>query len=231
MPDHKNIYEEQGRLYEQLISREDYQGNILQAVLGITSLAGKEIIELGAGTGRLTCLLAPHVRSIRAFDNAQHMLDIARAKLQSSGLHNWHTEVSDHRALRAESASADIVISGWSICYLVDWNRDHWQGEVDRALAEIQRVLRPNGTIILLETMGTGFETPHPPEHLVDYYQALEAKGFHYQWIRTDYQFLSLDEACEFVQFFFGDELAAQIREASSFILSECTGIWWRQKV
>lgn len=215
-------------MYERLVAREDYEQNILRALQGITAIAGKDVVELGAGTGRLTCLLAPLVRSIRAFDASQHMLHIAADKLLASGLNNWQVQVSDHRSLPVEDASADIAISGWSICYLVDWNRGAWQSDVDRALAEMVRVLRPGGVMILLETMGTGFQTPHPPDHLVDYYHALEEKGFAYQWIRTDYRFADLDEAVELVQFFFGDELAEQVRAAGSPILPECTGIWWK---
>jgi ubiquinone/menaquinone biosynthesis C-methylase UbiE len=227
LPEHKDVYNQYGSLYERLVEREDYQQNILRALRGIVRLAGKDVVELGAGTGRITCLLAPEVRSIRAFDQSQHMLDIAAGKLRASGQNNWQMAVSDHRGLPVEDASADIAISGWSICYLVDWNRGAWQADVDQALAEMRRVLRPGGVIILLETMGTGYKTPHPPDHLLEYYRALEAKGFTTQWIRTDYQFRSLDEAVELVQFFFGGELAAQVHTAGSPVLPECTGIWW----
>ncbi len=32
---------------------------------------------------------------------------------------------------------------------------DNWKEQVDKVMQEIQRVLRPNGTIILFETLGT----------------------------------------------------------------------------
>jgi ubiquinone/menaquinone biosynthesis C-methylase UbiE len=227
MPDHKAVYDQFGVNYERLVSREDYQGNILKAYQEITALAGKDVVEMGAGTGRLTCLLAPHVHSIQAFDVSQHMLAVAVDKLQQSGLANWKVQVSDHRSLQAEDHCADIVTSGWSICYLVDWNRSSWKEDIDQALAEIRRMLRPGGVVIILETMGTGFETPHPPEHLLEYYQVLAEKGFQQKWIRTDYQFSSVEEAVELVQFFFGNDLAAQVRSAGTTILPECTGIWW----
>ena len=37
--------------------------------------------------------------------------------------------------------------------------------------------------------------------------------GFQNKWIRTDYQFESLEEAIELAGFFFGEELADQVRE------------------
>jgi ubiquinone/menaquinone biosynthesis C-methylase UbiE len=227
MPEHKDVYNQYAAQYERLVSREDWQGNILRALGQVTPLEGKDVVEFGAGTGRLTCLLAPVVRTIQAFDASAHMLEVASARLLASGLTNWTTGVGDHRAIPAENAAADISIAGWSICYLVDWNRTAWQGEVEKALAEMRRVLRPGGVLILLETLGTGYETPHSPENLVEYYRLLEQKGFSSTWIRTDYQFESLSEAVELVQFFFGDDLASQVQTAGRVILPECTGLWW----
>ena len=57
----------------------------------ILPLDGIDVVELGAGTGRLTCLLAPLVQSIQAFDISPHMLEVASTKLEASGLHNWKT--------------------------------------------------------------------------------------------------------------------------------------------
>jgi len=97
MPDLQEIYEQHADQYELLASREDYQGNILRTLQEIRSLAGLDVVDLGAGTGRLTCLLAPIVRSIHAVDSSAHMLEVATAKLQKSGLHNWQVHVADHR--------------------------------------------------------------------------------------------------------------------------------------
>ncbi len=227
MPDHKEVYDRYADRYQRLVSREDYQGNIPRALGEITPLEGKDVVESGAGTGRLTCLLAPRVRSIRAFDASPHMLEVAGARLKHSGLANWSTSAGDHRALPLPGQCADLAIAGWSVCYLVDWAGGGWQAEVERALAELQRVLRPGGVLVLLETLGTGFETPHPPEHLADYYRLLEQRGFSSTWIRTDYRFESLAEAVELVEFFFGVELAKQVQGAGSLVLPECTGLWW----
>jgi ubiquinone/menaquinone biosynthesis C-methylase UbiE len=94
----------------------------------------------------------------------------------------------------------------------------------------MMRVLKPGGTAIILETMTTGSETPAPPnERLAAYYAWLEnEQGFSYKWIRTDYQFASVQEADELTRFFFGDELADRIVREGITILPECTGIWWK---
>lgn len=227
MPDHKGIYEKHADLYELLVSREDYLHNILPELEKIRPPEGLEVIELGAGTGRLTCMLAPIVGSIRAFDASQHMLDFAAGKLKKGGLQNWHTEVADHRALPVEDGTADVAVSGWSIGYFVGWYEDTWRDEVYKTLVEMKRILRPGGTIIILETLGTGHEIPTAPDELLSYYELLEKEGFSSTWIRTDYKFDSLSEAESTIRFFFGDELARRVAEENLVVLPECTGIWW----
>jgi ubiquinone/menaquinone biosynthesis C-methylase UbiE len=228
MPDHEKIYNEHAGQYELLVSREDYQRNILRALDKIRPLDGLDVVELGAGTGRLTCMLAPVVKTIRAFDASQHMLDVAIAKLGQSGLQNWRVEVADHRNLPVADQTADVAISGWSICYIVGRHEERWRDELGQVLAEMKRVLRPGGTIIILETLGTGYETPHPPDGLVAYYAFLEEEeGFSSTWMRTDYRFESLAEAEALTCFFFGESMADKVISKDPVILPECTGVWW----
>lgn len=231
MTDHfQNIYANHADQYEALVAREDYQGNILAALQGIRPLAGLDVVEFGAGTGRLTLLLGPLVNSIRVYDGSQHMLDAAISKLRAAGLTNWEAAAADNRAVPAESGSADLTIQGWSFGHFCGWYPDSWREEIGKALAEMKRVLRPGGTIIMLETLGTGRETPQPPtEGLAAFYRWLEnEQGFQASWIRTDYRFESLAEAEKLTRFFFGDELAETVTQQHWDILPECTGIWWR---
>ena len=227
MPDYKQIYDADAARYEQLVSREDNEQNIFRALDQIRPLAGLDVVEFGAGTGRLTCMLAPVVGSIQAFDASQHMLDVAVANLERSGLRNWRAAVADHRSVPVADGAADLAIAGWSICYTVVWYPDSWRDELRTALAEMRRVLRPGGTLIILETLGTGYTTPHPPEELSAYYAALAEAGFSSTWIRTDYRFASPDEAEELTRFFFGAELAERVAAERLVVLPECTGIWW----
>jgi ubiquinone/menaquinone biosynthesis C-methylase UbiE len=230
MPDHfQTIYAQHADQYEALVAREDYQGNILATLQYIKSLEGLEVVEFGAGTGRLTMLLAPLVKSIRAFDGSEHMLTVTIDKLRKSGLNNWKVEAADNRTLPVESGSADLAIQGWSFGHFCGWYPDTWREEIGKCIGEMRRVLRPGGTAVMLETMGTGRETPLPPtEALAAYYAWLEGDhGFATTTIRTDYQFESLEEAEQLTRFFFGDELADTVVRNQWVILPECTGVWW----
>lgn len=228
MADHHDIYQEQAEKYELLISREDFRKNILPCLQEKLSLDGLDVVELGAGTGRLTTLLCPLVKSIYAFDGSQAMLDVAGSKLAKSPWTNWKLEVGDHRMLTASDASADLVISGWSICYIVVDHPDTWQEDLEKVFLEIKRILKPHGKIILLETLGTGFEQPMTPAHLEDYYRYLESYGFTRSWFRTDYLFKDINEARFLAGFFFGEEIVEKmVSTTQGVLLPECTGIWY----
>ena len=223
----RKIYQTEADRYEALVSREDYQGNIIKALKEIVSPDGLDILDLGAGTGRLTLMLAPLAKSIRAFDASAEMLRVCRERLLASGLSNWSVDVADHRQLPVESHSADLVVSGWSVAYLYVWNPETWRDELEKWLGEMKRILRQGSFIVLFESLGTGNESPIELEHLKEYYPWLEEKGFQYKWIRTDYEFESIDDAEELSRFFFGDELAEKIRQNDWKVLPECTGVWW----
>lgn len=231
MSDHfKDIYANKAELYDRMVSREDYRGNILAALMEIRPLHDLEVIEFGAGTGRLTRMMLPLVKHVRAYDAAPAMLDAAAKSLEITGMTNYTLAVGDNRDLPAEDTSADVAIAGWSFGHSVGWYPETWREEIAKALAEMNRVLRPGGTAIILETMGTGSRQPAPPHAgLAAYYAWLEnQRGFAYRWIRTDYQFASVQEADELTRFFFGDALADRIVAEELTLLPECTGIWWR---
>jgi ubiquinone/menaquinone biosynthesis C-methylase UbiE len=225
----KQIYQSEADRYEALVSHEDYQGNIPRAIDEIINVDGLDIIDLGAGTGRLTLILAPRVKSIRTFDSSAEMLRVCRERLVASALSNWQVDVADHRNLPVDDHSVDVVVSGWSVSYLAVWNPEQPNQELDKWLVEMRRVLRKDGMIILFESLGTGNESPIRLEHVATTYQWLDDNGFQNKWIRTDYQFESIEEAEELSRFFFGDELGDKARQNNWVILPECTGMWWKE--
>ena len=230
MTDHfKRIYAQHAAEYDALIRREDYQSNILPAFQGIMPLADKTVVEVGAGTGRLTRLLAPHVGRLLAFDGAPMMLATAADSLRPLAS-NWHVGVANNQYLPLADHFADIVIAGWSIGHKTGWYPDNWRAHVRAAVGSMLRVVKPGGAVIILETLGTGSETPQPPtEALAQYYQLLEDEfGFTRQWVRTDFKFASVEEGATLTRFFFGDGLADRVIAEQRMVLPECTGIWSR---
>jgi len=225
MPDHDRIYKEEAASYHELIARQP----CLKAVVEeIRPIRGLDIADLGTGTGRLAAALAPEASSLIALDVSDAMLGIAADRLRESGLSNWSVQVADHRRLPLADRSVDLIVSGWSVCYLASSNLPDWERNLDQVIAEIRRALRPGGTAIIFETLGTGHETPSAPDFLRPYYAKLtETYGFAHRWIRMDYTFDDPVQAERLTRFFFGDELTDRVAARGLARVPECAGIWW----
>jgi ubiquinone/menaquinone biosynthesis C-methylase UbiE len=229
MVDYREIYSTRADAYDLLVSREDYQGNIAPALQAIRPFEGLSVVDLGAGTGRMTRILIPYVDSIIALDVSIHMLGKARENLGRLNSQNWNLIQADNRKLPVADHVIDVAIAGWTLGHFTGWYTNSWSSKIDQCLREMNRLLRPGGTIMVLETLGTGRESPQPPsDALARYYDYLQdAFGFRMTWIRSDYHFKSLDEAIYLSRFFFGEDLANKVAGDGSTTLPECTGIWW----
>ncbi|SEM76284.1 class I SAM-dependent methyltransferase [Paenibacillus sp. OV219] len=231
MPNHDRIYQSEAERYDRLISREDVSNNLLKTMRKVSpELSDLHVADLGAGTGRLTTMLAPLVRSIVAIDSSESMLEVATAKLRGMGAENWLTKVGYHDEMPLADNSIDLLTAGWTICYSTSSNNSDWREQLERIMDEISRVLRPEGTVIIFENFGTGTEQPSPPDFLTSYYNALEQDfGFEHVAIRTDYQFESTEEAVELIRFFFGEAFSSGIEASGRTSFPEWTGVWWKR--
>jgi len=227
MATHEQIYKNQSDIYELMISKQPELSEVIREIRTFQDLA---VLDLGAGTGRLSSALAKDASSLICTDISASMLELLDQKLIEQGLvRNWTTIVADHRELPLDDTSIDLAVSGWSIGYLANTDNDNWAENLERVMSELHRVLKPHGTIIIFETMGTGTETPNPPGFLTSYYTALEEEyGFQHKWIRMDYTFSDVEEARQSTEFFFGEELGQKILDNQWSTVPECAGIWWK---
>jgi ubiquinone/menaquinone biosynthesis C-methylase UbiE len=187
------------------------------------------MLDLGAGTGRLSRLIGADVQSLILTDSSEAMLDRATANLQRNGIAVMQAYVADHRSLPLPSNCVDLITAGWTICYATNTHEASWRENLELIIKEIKRVIRPKGTVIIFENFGTGYAEPNPPDYLLSYFEALENDyGFSHEYIRTDSQFESVEEAEVLFRFFFGDEFADRVRSAQSTIVPACTGVWRR---
>jgi ubiquinone/menaquinone biosynthesis C-methylase UbiE len=223
----RHIYTHRAADYHRLITPEDYEGNLLPALQRITSLAGKRILDLGTGTGRLPLLLKDLAGQMIGLDlHAAMLQEHQQQRREREG--QWSLVRGDMRDLPVPTGWAEVVTVGWAIGHLRGWFADEWQIQIGRVLREMHRVAAPGGGLIIIETLTTGSLTPAPPTPaLAEYYAWLEGEwGFSRQTIRTDYQFADVEEAVNRTEFFFGPELAAAIRTQGWTCLPEWTGVW-----
>lgn len=101
-------------------------------------LVGREpasVVELGAGTGKLTALLAAAGHDLLATDPLPEMLAHLRQRLP-----DVRAEVASAEEIPVPSRSVDVVVCAQSF---------HWFDH-EKALPEIARVLRPGGRLALV---------------------------------------------------------------------------------
>ncbi len=100
-----------------------------------------EVLEVGFGSG----LNVPHypqgVKNVRAVDPAVVGRTLAAGRVEASTIPVEYVGL-DGAQLPLEDESVDSVLSTWTLCTIPD---------VDRALLEIRRVLRPGGALHFLE--------------------------------------------------------------------------------
>ncbi len=106
----------------------------------VASLEG-EVLEVGFGSG----LNVPHypstVNRVQAVDPATIGRKLAAGRVASSSVPVEFVDL-DGQSLSLRSASVDHVLTTWTLCSIPD---------VDRALSEIRRVLRPGGWFHFVE--------------------------------------------------------------------------------
>jgi SAM-dependent methyltransferase len=114
--------------------RPDYPAAAVAWCVGPTGrpLAGLRVLDLGAGTGKLTALLAELGADVTAVEPDQAMLAELRRQLPSVRALNGPAE-----AIPLADGSVDAVLCAQSM---------HWF-DMSRALPEIARVLAPGGAL------------------------------------------------------------------------------------
>ncbi|MFC5450824.1 class I SAM-dependent methyltransferase [Paenibacillus aestuarii] len=224
----ERIYQDRADMYETLISHQPSLANVIHE---IRPYRDQDVADLGAGTGRLTLALADAAKSVVSLDSSPVMLQQLEKRLQDQMHANCRTAVADHRQLPLEAACVDLVVAGWSLCYLASNNHADWQANLQQMLAEIDRILRPGGTAIIFETLGTGYEEPVRYDFLQPYFHELEHKyGFQHESIRMDYKFRDAKEAESLTRYFFGAELADKVAAQQWGVVPEFAGVWYKHK-
>ena len=121
---------------------------------------GERILEIGPGTGYYTLDLAEWVGdgTVAIFDIQQEMLDHTMGRARERGAGNVEPTRGDAAALPYESDSFDAVVLTTVLGEIPDR---------EAAIAEIARVLRPGGRLVVGELFGDPhFTTPGELERL-----------------------------------------------------------------
>jgi SAM-dependent methyltransferase len=127
-----------------------FAGNV--AFDAIAELRPRRFLEVGCGTGWFAARVQRELHAeVVAVDQSQRMVELARAE-------GVDARVADAQALPFEDGEFDCAAANWMLYHVPDLNQ---------ALAEIERVLRPRGRLVAI-TNGK--------DHLLELWQLVGAE-------------------------------------------------------
>jgi ubiquinone/menaquinone biosynthesis C-methylase UbiE len=136
------------------------QGADLEALAALArSRPGARGLDLGCGGGHVTFNVAPHLREVVAYDLSPEMLQVVARTAKERGLGNVTVQQGFAESLPFADAGFDLVMSRFSA--------HHWR-DLDAALREAARVLKPGGTAAFVDAISPGAPM------LDTYFQAIE---------------------------------------------------------
>jgi len=101
-----------------------------------------EVLEIGIGSGLNLPFYSPEVQRVYGVDPSVELQRMARKRVAARRLPVEFLSQSAEEPLPLPNESVDTVVVTWTICSIPN---------VDQALQQMKRVLRPSGRLIFLE--------------------------------------------------------------------------------
>lgn len=108
-----------------------------------------DVVDLGAGEGVLSQLLAQKARSVVSIDSAPKMVEFGSELAKRNGIENLEYRLGDIEEIPADNESFDVAILSQAL---------HHAPHPKVALREAFRILRPGGLLLLLDLREHSFE-------------------------------------------------------------------------
>jgi len=118
--------------------------DLARLVEGATLRGDERVLDVGTGAGHTALALAEGAREVVACDLSEAMLEQARRAARERGLGNVRCRHGDAEELPFRDASFDVV--SCRMCA-------HHFARPERAVAEMARVLRPGGRLVLSDSV------------------------------------------------------------------------------
>jgi len=102
------------------------------AVEAVLEVGPRRVLEVGCGPGEAAERIAASGADVEALDSSERMVELARARGVAA-------RVGDVQELPFADASFDAALAAWMLYHVPD---------VERAISELARVLRPGGRLV-----------------------------------------------------------------------------------
>jgi ubiquinone/menaquinone biosynthesis C-methylase UbiE len=114
-------FDSRARTWDEDASKRDRARRVAEAIVSrLPSLAGKTVLEYGAGTGLLGLALQPLVAEVTLADSSREMLAIAGEKIAAGGIRNARTMHLDLTAAPVPELRFDVVCTLMTLHHIPD---------------------------------------------------------------------------------------------------------------
>jgi ubiquinone/menaquinone biosynthesis C-methylase UbiE len=135
-------FQKRGAEWDEMHALDLNAQDVEQALLASLPPSLGKLLDIGTGTGQMLELLAPRISSGVGLDASRAMLALARSRLSRPGLTHCTVRLGDMYRLPMADASFDHVVLQMVL---------HYAEDPAAALAEAVRVLRPGGTLVVVD--------------------------------------------------------------------------------
>lgn len=120
-------------------TRQDYLDHMVSAVAPLTDAS---VLEVAAGTCACGRAIAPYAKNVVCLDMTSAMLSVGKAESEKNGLRNMSFVLGDAAGMPFLENSFDLVVSRLAFHHFPD---------VRQVFAEMVRVLKPGGRLVLID--------------------------------------------------------------------------------
>jgi ubiquinone/menaquinone biosynthesis C-methylase UbiE len=143
MSNEKRNFDQEATQWDQNPGRLKVAADIGQAIIEQMKLSpDMDVLDFGCGTGLLTLVLQPFVRSIIGVDSSQGMLDVFKVKIKEQSLNNVKADYIDPDKGDLLAGSYHLVVSSMTL---------HHIKEIGPLLKQFYRVLHPSGCLCIAD--------------------------------------------------------------------------------
>ncbi len=107
------------------------------------------VADLGAGEGTLAQLLAQRAKKVIAIDHSPKMVEFGTRLAKEHELPNLEYRLGDIEEIPIDDQAVDLVIFSQAL---------HHATQPPKALSEARRIVKPGGTLVILDLLGHSFD-------------------------------------------------------------------------
>jgi ubiquinone/menaquinone biosynthesis C-methylase UbiE len=139
----KHNFDQEAASWDQVPRRVKVAQDIAQSMIREISLTpDMDVFDFGCGTGLLSFVLQPYVRSITGVDSSQGMLDVFKTKIKEHNLNNVKAEYIDLDKDDVLTGSYHLIVSSMTL---------HHIKNITPLLEQFYSILLPSGQLAIAD--------------------------------------------------------------------------------